>query len=1282
MPRIVVFTPREIRKHEDAFARLVGESLVDVARQAAAAIGGVVTAAAEPTPPPPQMPPPPPPVGPPAGVAAEDLAVISGLWAGQVSAILAPQVAESFADAATATAELLGGAFPDWPIPEVSNSFAEAYLASATNRLQGIGDALWEAARTSLLEGFAQGESIPELRDRVMAAANVSQARANVIARTEIIGASNAGSIQQVRVTGLVGTKEWLATNDERTRCTHRAADGQTVDLDGKFTLGGELECGDFGVALLDRPGDPLAPPSEIIQCRCSVAYDLDVPSDAEVDEADVPLVAATHAFHLPGKHNQADHGRKGKLKDAVKSAIPDGFDVSGMTGEGWSPDDPMVSAIAEHASRYGFTKIKTGAGGGVASFDAKDPTTLNIGPRDKWTDEYFTMQKGQLDGTYYMSNAGDDFVAYHTAHEGGHRLHNEKYGISNMDAAAKAVADWANGAGLQVVDPYGYSPPKPFSPDDVGLYPNAAAMQVLREQAGLSWYGSMNGQEMVAELHASYQMGGESGLINALADVMGWTRADPSVKTTEVKPSPGEGVVIAAAQVHTGAMIALRMAEVDARAMELDDYEDADELHVTLMYLGDAVNWSAENQRLIHEIVADVASRYEPIETETFSVNIFNPRSDEFDTAIVLGVKGNPTHLAELHRSLKLNVDDVFDEGDVVPKQHTPWIPHITLAYLDDQNTDLDFVLTEAMDRLGPVTFDRIRVAFAGEVADYQLGYDDREVLVAATEFVEADHVRDAEGKFAKKPGGKIVKTLTNAVIYGKHQDGDVIATSQDGSTVVKYDAKGNKIEINGKKVGKAEAYKQLKTKENWILGGAPGGNVAPPTVTKPKPKKIGSMNGMWPAIKNGEYDGMVVAEAHAADGKLISRYVVHGNGNDAIITQEIIEFDGTWSPYKKFTDEQQWNGKLVDLKHSSLTTKPVDPTPVKDPVPLDEFPSVAAPKKPTFKPSAPATPVSAPATPGVVNAYTKNNVKLAFKNGDVKWWTNASIMYPVAAKAAQDNNLTMAQVLAIMDETTKTKTSPTPFTDKINKYMKTKKGQDHVFQILGSKVGVALGTPPPSSTPKSHTSAPNVATLSFVPSTGQLKENGDFKILGVNGAHDLKAEMDKQYGDWTPSQRAALKKYTGSYYTEMNGCLRKPSTCTPAIIKTNENASAGMRPTTRDMKVTRGAGFAALGFNVGYGQMNSPDTLAKMQSLVGKTLVEPGFLSTSVTPSPAFGGAVHFEIDVPEGTKAAWLKPISNYSHENEMLLDAGLKYRVKEVLPPGNGHSNYLVKMEVVP
>ena len=98
----------------------------------------------------------------------------------------------------------------------------------------------------------------------------MSAARADTIARTETAAAMNKGQHDVMenaeQELGVKMTKNWVATEDDRTRETHAAADGQTVKLDADFEVGD---------AELEFPSDPNGPPEEVINCRCAVTYDM-----------------------------------------------------------------------------------------------------------------------------------------------------------------------------------------------------------------------------------------------------------------------------------------------------------------------------------------------------------------------------------------------------------------------------------------------------------------------------------------------------------------------------------------------------------------------------------------------------------------------------------------------------------------------------------------------------------------------------------------------------------------------------------------------------------------------------------------------------------------------------------------------------------------------------------------------------------------------------------------------------------------------------------------------
>lgn len=103
--------------------------------------------------------------------------------------------------------------------------------------------------------------------------------RGDVIGRTETLRSLNAAKhegLMQLVERGKVRADQikrvWDATGDSRTRDSHRAMEGQTVDLDQPFTTPSGFK--------MMWPGDPNGPPEESIQCRCVTAIRIDFMAD------------------------------------------------------------------------------------------------------------------------------------------------------------------------------------------------------------------------------------------------------------------------------------------------------------------------------------------------------------------------------------------------------------------------------------------------------------------------------------------------------------------------------------------------------------------------------------------------------------------------------------------------------------------------------------------------------------------------------------------------------------------------------------------------------------------------------------------------------------------------------------------------------------------------------------------------------------------------------------------------------------------------------------------
>jgi hypothetical protein len=139
-------------------------------------------------------------------------------------------------------------------------------IEKAGDRIKKIGETTLKHVRTVLEEAVREGYSIERtvgfMKDKF---SEINAQRARVISRSEIVSASNQGSIIGAKSTGLKLNKQWLSTpQPTRTRQWHLSADGQERDIDEDFIVNGEK---------MGYPGDPRGSASNTVQCRCTVTY-------------------------------------------------------------------------------------------------------------------------------------------------------------------------------------------------------------------------------------------------------------------------------------------------------------------------------------------------------------------------------------------------------------------------------------------------------------------------------------------------------------------------------------------------------------------------------------------------------------------------------------------------------------------------------------------------------------------------------------------------------------------------------------------------------------------------------------------------------------------------------------------------------------------------------------------------------------------------------------------------------------------------------------------------
>lgn len=118
-------------------------------------------------------------------------------------------------------------------------------------------------------DGYREGYSIDQLTGTIQRELDkrlrvVHDWEAERIARTEVIGAANKGSFDGALGTGLDIKKAWLTSGLKGVRETHQMYESQ----------GGVPMNYDYNVGL-KHPGDPNGSPEEIINCRCTIIYEV-----------------------------------------------------------------------------------------------------------------------------------------------------------------------------------------------------------------------------------------------------------------------------------------------------------------------------------------------------------------------------------------------------------------------------------------------------------------------------------------------------------------------------------------------------------------------------------------------------------------------------------------------------------------------------------------------------------------------------------------------------------------------------------------------------------------------------------------------------------------------------------------------------------------------------------------------------------------------------------------------------------------------------------------------
>lgn len=289
---------------------------------------------------------------------------------------------------------------------DLGDPVAQQWLANkAQTFARQVNETTWQRLRASLVEGFTAGEALTDTMARVRAEFGAIQEwRVEAIARTETVGASNAGAIEAARQSGVVQSKTWMAALDARTRRSHVAAHGQTVALDEDFRVGAY-----HGPAPHQLPAA-----KEVVNCRCTVKFTL-------APRVDIPV--------SPGKVPGAKPGRKPKPKPG---AAPEPEAI--VIPQGPPPFPADVDAL----------NVVRGLGGSTGAQLVQDPATGGLFIRKTGANEGHLKEEMAADAVYQTLGVNvPEFQDYRNARGQLVKLSRYIEGkmLGDLDPVAKAAA-------------------------------------------------------------------------------------------------------------------------------------------------------------------------------------------------------------------------------------------------------------------------------------------------------------------------------------------------------------------------------------------------------------------------------------------------------------------------------------------------------------------------------------------------------------------------------------------------------------------------------------------------------------------------------------------------------------------------------------------------------------------------------------------------------------------------------------------------------------------------
>lgn len=229
------------------------------------------------------------------------------------------------------------------------------------------------------------------------------------------------------------------------------------------------------------------------------------------------------------------------------------------------------------------------------------------------------------------------------------------------------------------------------------------------------------------------------------------------------------------------------------------------------------------------------------------------------------------------------------------------------------------------------------------------------------------------------------------------------------------------------------------------------------------------------------------------------------------------------------------------------------------------------------------------------------------------------------------------------------------------------------------------------------------------YVPNVGANSGNPSFNRDKWDMQFRSQADQKARFEGWTVdfkaqttvAERRSVKVYTGESYKDINRYMRGLSNIdatSKAGAKTindaeNIRSALAKASTPEQCIVRRGSSFNSFSNMLGEGKITMPKGYAEQEAykqtlaatfasrkdeLVGTVVTDPSFMSTTPIEPKGFSKGVNYIINVPQGAHAAYISPLSQHKNESEMLLQAGSKFVVEDIVDGGVGNLTIYLSM----